>query len=59
MNITIDIDQNEARRELTLRERVAIHLLLVAFRWIVPAKYDHQVNRALAPIVELLAFKKD
>lgn len=59
MNIKIDIDQNEAARTLTLRERISIHILLLIFRWIVPARYDHQVDKALAPINEMLAFKKD
>lgn len=57
MKIEIDIDPEQANRSFTVRERVALHLLLVVFRMVMPAKYGHQVNSALEPIGDLLKAK--
>lgn len=54
MNIKIDIDKDEAVRPLSVRERVAIHILLVIMRFLMPARYDHQFNSALGPIFDLI-----
>jgi hypothetical protein len=53
----IEICPEQANRSFTLRERVAIHILLVLYRLILPAKYSHQVSDALEPIAELLKAK--
>lgn len=58
MKIEIDIDAEQAHRPLTVRERVSIHVLLVVFRMILPAKYGHQVTTALSPISDLLGVKE-
>ena len=57
MNITLDISKEESTRELSIRERVGIQLLLIIFRIIYPARYDHQVKAALAPLYEILENK--
>lgn len=50
----IDMDRAEMERFLTLREKLAIHLLLIVFGLIVPAQYDHQVKKALQPVIDAL-----
>lgn len=57
MNNQIEIDKDESVRPLTLRERAGIQIMLVIFRLIFPAKYEHQVKSALAPLFELLEKK--
>jgi hypothetical protein len=42
MDIRIEIDEIEARRTLTLREKAGIKILILLFRVIYPAKYAHQ-----------------
>lgn len=55
--MTIDIDQELALRPLSLREKVAIHLLMVVFRMIIPAKYDHQLRSMMDPVYTLMGLK--
>lgn len=50
----IDIDEDKASRKLSLREKVAIRLLMVIFGMIYPAKHSHQTKEAFAPLLELL-----
>lgn len=57
MNSNITIDKDEAIRPLTLREKTGVQLLLIIFRIIYPAKYEHEVKNALAPLYELLEKK--
>ena len=57
MNTHIQIDKEEALRLLTLRERTGIQLLLIIFRIVYPAKYEHEVKNALAPLYEVLEKK--
>ncbi len=54
MDIKIDIDYDKADARLCLRERVGIRILLVIFRMVFPAKYDHQIDKAFAPLDKLL-----
>lgn len=54
MKVQIDIDHDEAARAFTLRERAAIQILLIIFRMVLPAKYDHQVNAAFEPLDGLI-----
>lgn len=58
MNLTIDIDKDLADTRLSLRERVAIKILLVIFRIVLPCKYDHQIAKALAPLGQLIGDDK-
>ena len=57
MNTPIEIDKEEVHRSFSLREKVAIQLLLIIFRIIYPARYEHQVKAALAPLYEVLEKK--
>lgn len=57
MNTNIQIDKEEAVRQLSLRERTGIQLLLIIFRIIYPARYEHEVKAALAPLYEVLEKK--
>lgn len=50
----IDIDAELAARPLTRREKIALYILLCAFWFIVPAKYSHQVEKALAEVKALI-----
>jgi hypothetical protein len=50
----IDIDDELAARPLTRREKIALYILLCAFWYIVPAKYSHQVEKALAEVKALI-----
>lgn len=54
MDIKIEINQDQANTHLSLRERVGIRILLVVFRIIFPAKYDHQIDSALKPLDKVL-----
>ena len=57
MNTQIQIDKDESIRPLSLRERTGIQLLLIIFRIVYPARYEHEVKSALAPLYELLEKK--
>lgn len=57
MNTPIEIDKEEVQRSFSMREKVAIQLLLIIFRIIYPARYEHQVKTALSPLYELLEKK--
>lgn len=57
MNTHIQIDKEEAIRPLTLREKTGVQLLLIIFRIIYPARYEHEVKNALAPLYEVLEKK--
>ena len=50
----IAIDKTEAARPLSLREKMAIYILIVIFRIIVPSKYPHQVDSAMKPLCDLI-----
>jgi hypothetical protein len=54
MNTSIQIDKEEAIRPLTLREKIGVQILIIIFRIIYPARYEHEVKAALAPIFELI-----
>lgn len=51
----IDIDHELAAKPLTRREKLALYILLVAFWFITPAKYGHQIDKALAEIRSLIS----
>ncbi len=55
--MNIEIDQDAIQRPLNLRERIAIHILLLIFQMIYPAKYSHQVKNALEPLYEAIKSK--
>lgn len=57
MNTHIQIDKEEAIRPLTLREKTGVQLLIIIFRIIYPARYEHEVKNALAPLYEVLEKK--
>lgn len=57
MNTNIQIDKEEAIRPLTLRERTGVQILLLIFRIIYQARYEHEVKAALAPIFEVIEKK--
>lgn len=58
MNRQIDIDNETSFRPLSLRERAGIHILMLIFRIVFPAKYQHQLNDSLKPLIELLGSDK-
>lgn len=57
ITMNIEIDQDAIQRPLNLRERIAIHILLLIFQMIYPAKYSHQVKNALEPLYEAIKSK--
>jgi len=44
VKIELDVDEERAVVPLTLRERIALKLLFIAFLVAYPAKYRHQVT---------------
>ena len=57
MNTAIQIDKEEALRHFTLREKIGVQILLLLFKMIYPAKYEHEVKNAFAPLYELIEKK--
>lgn len=53
-DFTFDIDEIAAVKKLTLREKVAIRILLIIFGIVVPFKHSHQVKSVLEPLLKLL-----
>ncbi len=49
-----EIDPEMVNRKLSLREKIAIRLLLMIFGIVYPAKYEHQVKSAFQPLLQLL-----
>lgn len=54
MNTSIEIDPELARKNLSIREKAGICILLVIFRMVFPAKYEHQMKASLAPLFDIL-----
>lgn len=48
--MTFDIDTEISGRPLTSRERLSVWLLLVAFCFVAPAKYSHQLKEFIAEL---------
>lgn len=46
----IDIDEELAKRPISNREKIAIFVLLLIFRFILPAKYGHQMDKLYAEL---------
>ncbi len=41
----IDIDKDLAKTPLSNREKLAIYILLLIFRFVLPAQYGHQMDK--------------
>lgn len=50
----IDINLDEAKRRLTLKEKVSIKILLAIFYILFPAVYSHQVDKFFTELDELM-----
>jgi hypothetical protein len=50
----IDIDEEAAKRPLTNREKIALWFLILAFTFVLPAKYSHQVKELINEIKALM-----
>ena len=51
---TFEIDDVTAVRRLTLREKVAIRILLIIFGMVIPCKHTYQLKNVLEPLLKLL-----
>ena len=56
-NLKIEIDEAEAYRKMTLREKAGIYILFTIFRMIYPAKYSHQLDKLEGAIFGCLEVK--
>lgn len=46
----IDIDKDLAKTPISNREKIAIYILLLIFRFILPAQYAHQMDKIYADL---------
>lgn len=53
-DFTFDIDESKGAKKLTVREKVAIRILLIIFGIVVPAKHSHQIKAVFEPLMLLL-----